>query len=87
MLRTRKVRRGVGLLIVALIGLMALPCSAQTASTPEDWVGKLAGLDAAPDLDLAALRQEVNHSFSAGSRSLLFGDIVESVLTLRPHVP
>ena len=39
---------------------MALPCSAQTqaASPPEDWVGKLAGLDAPPDLDLAALRQQ-----------------------------
>ncbi len=58
MLRTRKVRRGVGLLIVALIGLMALPCSAQTASTPEDWVGKLAGLETTPDLDIAALRQQ-----------------------------
>ena len=58
MLRTRKVRRGVGLLIVALIGLMALPCSAQTTSTPEDWVGKLAGLETTPDLDIAALRQQ-----------------------------
>ncbi|WP_244562256.1 OmpA family protein [Bradyrhizobium lablabi] len=39
---------------------MALPCWAQTqpASPPEDWVGKLAGLDTPPDLDLAALRQQ-----------------------------
>jgi OmpA-OmpF porin, OOP family len=60
MLRKRKIRRGVGLLVVALIGLMALPRSAQTqaASTPEDWVGKLAGLETAPDLDVAALRQQ-----------------------------
>jgi OOP family OmpA-OmpF porin len=60
MLRKRKIRRGVGLLIVALIGLMAPPCSAQTqaASTAEDWVGKLAGLETAPDMDVAALRQQ-----------------------------
>jgi OmpA-OmpF porin, OOP family len=60
MLRKRKIRRGVGLLVVALIGLMALPRSAQTqaASTPEDRVGKLAGLETAPDLDVAALRQQ-----------------------------
>jgi OOP family OmpA-OmpF porin len=60
MLQKTKIRRGVGLLVVALIGLMALPCSAQTqaAGTPEDWVGKLAGLETAPDLDVAALRQQ-----------------------------
>src|SRR5258707_3729724 len=60
MLRTRKIRRGVGLLIVALIGLMALPCSAQTQAGggAEDWVTNLASLETAPDLDLAALRQQ-----------------------------
>lgn len=60
MLRRRKIRRGAGLLVVALTGSMALPCSAQTqaAGTPEDWVGKLAGLETAPDLDVAALRQQ-----------------------------
>jgi OOP family OmpA-OmpF porin len=56
----RKTRRGVGLLIVALIGFTALPCSAQTQAggTAEDWVSKLAGLETAPDLDVAALRQQ-----------------------------
>jgi OmpA-OmpF porin, OOP family len=60
MLSESKTRRGVGLLVVALIGLAALPSQAQTQAggTPEDWVSKLAGLDAAPDLDVAALRQQ-----------------------------
>jgi outer membrane protein OmpA-like peptidoglycan-associated protein len=51
---------GVGLVVVALISLMPLPCAAQTqaASPPDDWVSKLGGLDAPPDLDLAALRQQ-----------------------------
>jgi OmpA-OmpF porin, OOP family len=59
MFRVEKVRRGA-VVLVALISLMALPCWAQTqaASSPEDWVGKLAGLDTPPDLDLAALRQQ-----------------------------
>jgi outer membrane protein OmpA-like peptidoglycan-associated protein len=56
--RERKTRVGVGILIVALSGLMALPCSAQTSGPPEDWVSKLASLETAPDLDLAALRQQ-----------------------------
>jgi OOP family OmpA-OmpF porin len=60
MLSESKTRRGVGLLIVALIGFAALPSQAQTQAggTPEDWVSKLAGLEAAPDLDVAALRQQ-----------------------------
>jgi outer membrane protein OmpA-like peptidoglycan-associated protein len=60
MLSEKKSRIGVGLLIVALIGFAALPSAAQTqAGTPaEDWVGKLTALDTAPDLDLAALRQQ-----------------------------
>jgi OmpA-OmpF porin, OOP family len=60
MLSERKTRRGVGLLMVALIGFAALPSLAQTpaAGAPEDWVSKLAGLEAAPDLDVAALRQQ-----------------------------
>src|SRR5260221_12378945 len=59
MLRKRKTRNGVGLLIASLIGFMALPCQAQTpaASPPDDWVNKLAGLETAPDLDVATLRQ------------------------------
>jgi outer membrane protein OmpA-like peptidoglycan-associated protein len=56
----RKCRRGVGLLVVALIGFAVLPCQAQTQAggAAEDWVNKLAGLDVAPDLDVAALRQQ-----------------------------
>ena len=50
----------LGLVIVALTGLAALPCQAQTppAGGADDWVNKLAGLEAAPDLDVAALRQQ-----------------------------
>jgi outer membrane protein OmpA-like peptidoglycan-associated protein len=46
--------------MVALVGLAALPASAQTqaGSTSEEWVNKLAGLETAPDLDVAALRQQ-----------------------------
>jgi OOP family OmpA-OmpF porin len=64
-------RRGCGLLIVALLGLMALPGSAQTPAGggAEDWVGKLAGLDAAPDLDLAALRQEAMDRIKARAKA------------------
>lgn len=60
MLSEGKARRGVSLLVVALIGFTALPSTAQTqAGGPaEDWVSKLAGLETAPDLDVAALRQQ-----------------------------
>lgn len=60
MLSERKTRRGVGLLIVALIGFTPLTSSAQTQAggTAEDWVSKLAGLEAEPGLDVAALRQQ-----------------------------
>lgn len=59
MLWQRKFR--LGLLIVALVGFTALPCRAQTPAggTAEDWINKLAGLETAPDLDVAALRQQV----------------------------
>jgi OmpA-OmpF porin, OOP family len=60
MLSEKKTRNGVGLLVVALIGLAVLPCQAQTQAggTAEDWVRRLAGLETAPDLDVAALRQQ-----------------------------
>jgi OmpA-OmpF porin, OOP family len=60
MLSKRKIRRRVGLLVVALIAFTALPCQAQTQAggTAEDWVHRLAGLETAPDLDVAALRQQ-----------------------------
>jgi OmpA-OmpF porin, OOP family len=54
-------RHGMGLFIVLLIGAMAPLSSAraQASATPEDWVSKLAGLDTAPDIEVAALRQQV----------------------------
>ena len=56
----RRTRRGLGLLVVALIGFAALPCLAQTpaAGTTEDWLSKLTAPGTAPALDLVALRQE-----------------------------
>jgi len=56
----RKNRNDIGLLMVALIGLAALPASAQAqpSRTPEEWVNKLAGPETAPDLDVAVLRQQ-----------------------------
>ncbi len=60
-MRLRKeTRRHVTLLIAVLIGSIASPSSAQTPAggTPADWVNKLAGLETAPDLDIAALRQQ-----------------------------
>jgi OmpA-OmpF porin, OOP family len=56
-----KSRRHIGLLVVALLGLAAQPAQAQApaASTSEEWVKRLAGLETAPDLDVAALRQQV----------------------------
>jgi OmpA-OmpF porin, OOP family len=56
----KKSRYDIGLLMVALIGLAALPASAQAQSsgTPEEWVHKLAGTETAPDLDVAVLRQQ-----------------------------
>src|SRR5256885_12292754 len=55
-----KIPRRVGLLIVALAGLATLPCLAQTQAggAADDWVNKLAGLETALDLDVAALRQQ-----------------------------
>jgi OmpA-OmpF porin, OOP family len=60
-MRLRKeTRRRLALLIAVLVGSIASPSSAQTQAggTPADWVNKLAGLETAPDLDIAALRQQ-----------------------------
>ena len=67
----RKTRRGFALLIAALIGFAALPASAQTpaAGTAEDWVGKLAGLETPPDLDVVALRQQAADRIKAKSKA------------------
>jgi OmpA-OmpF porin, OOP family len=66
-----KTRWGAGLLVVALIGFMALPCQAQTQAdgTAEDWVSKLGGLDTAPDQDLAALRQQAMDRIKAKAKT------------------
>ena len=50
----------IALLVVALLGCAALPAQAQApaASTSEDWVKRLAGLETAPDLDVVALRHQ-----------------------------
>ena len=71
MLWQRKTRYGLALLIIALAGLLALPCQAQTQAdgTAEDWVNKLAGLDSPPDLDLAALRQEAMDRIKARAKT------------------
>ncbi len=57
----RKTRRHVALLIAVLVGSIASASSAQTpaGNTAADWVDELAGLETAPDLDIAALRQQV----------------------------
>jgi len=55
------IRRHVTLLIALLVGSIASQSSAQTPAggTAADWVSKLVGLETAPDLDIAALRQQV----------------------------
>ena len=66
MRRSGKSLGPIGLLVVALVGCAALPALAQApagnpapaASTSEDWVKRLAGLETAPDLDIVALRHQ-----------------------------
>src|SRR5258706_15427053 len=60
-MRLRKQTRRLALLIAVLAGSIASPSAAQTPAggTAADWVNKLAGLETAPDLDIAALRQQV----------------------------
>ncbi len=60
-MRLRKQTRRLALLIALLAGSIASPSAAQTPAggTAADWVNKLAGLETAPDLDIAALRQQV----------------------------
>src|ERR1700694_2325509 len=71
MVSAGKTRWGAGLLAVALIGFIALPCRAQTQAdgTAEDWVSKLGGLDTPPDLDLAALRQQAMDRIKAKAKT------------------
>src|SRR6266478_6489027 len=60
-MRLRKKTRALALLIALLAGSIASPSSAQTPAggAAADWVSKLAGLETAPDLDIAVLRQQV----------------------------
>jgi outer membrane protein OmpA-like peptidoglycan-associated protein len=59
-MRLRKQTRRLALLIALLAGSIAFPSAAQTpAGGAADWVNKLGGLETAPDLDIAALRQQV----------------------------
>jgi OmpA-OmpF porin, OOP family len=58
MLSGKSSRRDIGLLIVTLILLMAPASSGRAQADREDWVKQLAGLEAAPDIDVAALRQQ-----------------------------
>jgi OmpA-OmpF porin, OOP family len=63
--------RGIGLLMIALTGSLAIPASAQTpaAGTADEWVNKLAGLETAPDLDVAALRQQAMDRIKAKAKA------------------
>jgi OmpA-OmpF porin, OOP family len=63
-------RRVIGLLAAALLGLMAIQASAQTpaAGPADEWVNKLAGPETAPDLDLAALRQQATDRIKARAK-------------------
>ncbi len=66
MRRVSKSLGPIGLLMVALLGCAALPAQAQApagnqapaASTSDDWVKRLAGLETAPDLDVVAVRHQ-----------------------------
>ena len=66
-----KSRRGIGLLMVALIGFATLPvpAQAQAGDTAEEWRNKLAGLETAPDLDVAALRQQAIDRIKARAKA------------------
>src|SRR4029077_20637616 len=61
LMRLRKQTCRLALLIALLAGSIASPSAAQTppGGTAADGVDKLAGLETAPDLDIAALRQQV----------------------------
>lgn len=59
----------LGLLVAVLVGVAALPASAQAQAqaggTSQEWISKLAGLETAPDLDLAELRQQTQERVKA----------------------
>jgi OOP family OmpA-OmpF porin len=54
-------RRGIGLLVAALIGMAGLPAMAQAPAaggTSEEWIKKLAAPATEPDIDLAELKKQ-----------------------------
>jgi len=67
---TTKTPRRIGLVGLALIGLAALPCRAQTQAhgAGDDWAGKLAVAGTASDLDVAALRQQAADRIKARAK-------------------
>ena len=67
----RQHRPGIGVLVAALLGLAAIPASAQTpaAGSADEWVNKLAGLETAPDLDLAAVKQQAAERIKARAKT------------------
>jgi OmpA-OmpF porin, OOP family len=67
----RNSRPGVAWLVAALIGFSAWPALAQApaAGSSEEWVTKLAGPGNAPDLDLAALKQQALDRIKARAKT------------------
>jgi OOP family OmpA-OmpF porin len=54
-------RRGIGLLVAALIGMAGLPAMAQAPAaggTSEEWIKKLAAPATEPDIDIAELKKQ-----------------------------
>lgn len=64
-------QRHIGLLAAALLLFAALahPLRAESAVSRDDIVKQLTGLDAAPDLDIAALREQVLKRSQSKSRN------------------
>jgi OmpA-OmpF porin, OOP family len=54
----KRSRRDIGLLVIALVLLMAPVSSGRAQADTENWVERLAGLETTPDIDVAALRQQ-----------------------------
>jgi outer membrane protein OmpA-like peptidoglycan-associated protein len=67
-----KTRRGIGLVVAVLVAFAALPAAAQVAqpgATADEWVGRLGSPEAAPDLDLAALKQQAMDRIKAKAKT------------------
>jgi outer membrane protein OmpA-like peptidoglycan-associated protein len=59
------------LLVVASLGFAAPPARAQAPAggAADEWINKLAGLETAPDLDVAALRQQATDRIKARAKA------------------